>query len=130
LTTEELKSFYYSTDHYYKNGEDKGLGWCGCGEPWAAIRFLGDVLEALDDDRSDCATQEESDNRYLLPFRMCGGNVCPGLAYGYLYTLDGVGLTDHGSNIRGSWLTDKGREVLEAINNCTEEEWDKNAWDD
>ena len=132
MTKTELKDFFYSCGKHYLNGEDKGLGWCGCGEPYAALQFLGEVLEAFRvslDERDPTETREESEARYLKPSRLCGAEGNPGLAYGYLYNLDAVGLTEHGSNVRGSWLTDKGHEVLQAIKSITsEEDWD--SYDD
>lgn len=112
MDAEELSEFYY--DH---------LKWCGCGEPWAALSFLGEVLAAIDQRHPEGVSEEESHAAYMKLFEVLGMEANPGLAYGYLYSIDAYGLLEHGSTIRGSWLTAKGKEVMKAIQNCSKEEF-------
>lgn len=39
----------------------------------------------------------------------------PAMAWTYLYFLDENGLLEHGTNISGSWLTDGGEKILDAL---------------
>lgn len=34
------------------------------------------------------------------------------------YLLDWIGATDHGGSVTGAWLTDEGKELLEALSEC------------
>jgi len=73
---------------------------------------MADVLAAI-----DARWNTPLDNReaYEVIFRLLGMDERPGLAYGYLYMLDVLELTEHGGTVGGCWLTDKGKEVLTAI---------------
>lgn len=80
------------------------LGFCGCGDPEAALEFLRDTLNLLN---------KEFDERWDgMQKRFPDGP----MSWTYLYMLDDKGLTEHGSNIRGCWLTDKGKDILSALN--------------
>lgn len=74
---------------------------CGCGSPEAWAQFLLNVL-------SDPSQTRGMDD---------------GLRYFVLYTLDAMGLTEHGSSVDGWWLTEKGREVQSALLHETEDEF-------
>jgi hypothetical protein len=92
MNAKQLHDFYF---------ED--LGWCGCGDPTAAFEYLKDALTAID---NGAAAKME-----FFGIEMCG------IIWTYLYMLDAHGLTEHGFNISGCWLTDKGEDVLKAL--CT-----------
>lgn len=87
------------------------LGFCGCvgDEPIAKAR---DVMKDLDRTDDNWIRWDE------LVARHFGGDE----AYGYfvLQYLDRRGLVEHGTSIRSSWLTEKGKECLEAM------EWREN----
>lgn len=111
MTGEELEQFYY--------GE---LQWCGCGDSETALRFLGEVLAAVEA-RYPEGVDNPDPEIYRKPLELVGMEEKPGMAYGYLYTLDSHGLIEHGSSIRSSWITEKGRSVLRAI-----EAYDWSRW--
>lgn len=80
------------------------LGFCGCGDPAGALTFLRDTLNLMN---------QEFYSRYAeMQKRFPDGP----LSWSYLYMLDDKGLTEHGSNIRGCWLTEKGQTILAALN--------------
>lgn len=69
------------------------LGFCWCGSPGDVLTLIRDSLKA-----------KTADDWWKH------GDTSPA---GYLleYTMDRVGLTEHGGSVPG-WLTDKGREIL------------------
>ena len=75
------------------------LGFCGCGAEDDALDF---VLEAL-----ECF--EDRENGYGRIHALVPRN---GMGAFVLYQFDHLGLIEHGSTVRGSWLTDDGRAVL------------------
>lgn len=80
------------------------LAFCGCGDPEGALEFLRDTLNLLNkefDERCNGIKKRFPDSP---------------MSWSYLYMLDDKGLTEHGSNIRGCWLTDKGKGILAALN--------------
>lgn len=90
------------------------LGFCGCGDPEGALEFLRDTLNLLN---------KEFDERWEGMQKRFPDNP---MSWTYLYMLDDKGLTEHGSNIRGCWLTDKGKAVLELLNKYTSEQISEN----
>lgn len=82
---------------------------CGCGRPEAAAKRLRDLLalHPLFDHRAEF--------EQLVPDA--------GLQELVLYTLDHFALTEHGGSIGGSWLTDTGTDVLEALNRETSDDF-------
>lgn len=85
---------------------------CGCGDPDSAMLFVRDMLKLLEERKG---WSEEIKKE--LP--------TDGVYYFVLYMLDDKGLTEHGSSVGGSWLTDKGKEVLADIEWCIENEKDE-----
>lgn len=86
------------------------LGFCGCGNPEGALDFLRDTLNLID---------KEFDERWEGMKNRFPDNP---MSWTYLYMLDDKGLTEHGSNIRGCWLTEKGKDILTALNSFTVEQ--------
>lgn len=103
-----------------------GLGFCGCGDPEGALDLLRSVLAAIQkrSDNNDCDDHTMDDYRRDSAEidNLIGMNDRRALAFTYLYWLDELGLTEHGSNITGSWLTDKGRDILVGLNASTASE--------
>jgi hypothetical protein len=105
---EELPGFKYKDEegiiHQSKTDylATEGFGFCACGDPGDNLLYIKEILEKLD--KNDWGEYE--DRHYMFA----------------VYCLDRFGLTEHGSTVRCSWLTDKGREVLEDINWCIENE--------
>jgi hypothetical protein len=85
------------------------LDFCGCGNPNAALIFVGQVLELL---KQRKGVSEEMDK--LLP--------SDGVYYFVLYMLDNLGYTLHGGSVGSSWLSEKGEQLLEDINWCVKNE--------
>lgn len=76
---------------------------CGCGDPAEAITYIRDVLACL---------KERSDSKWKIN-RLDEVMACEGGPYWIImYWLDSQGFTEHGSNVGGSWLTQKGEEFL------------------
>ena len=108
------------------------LKWCGCGDPEGVMEFVGEVLAIL-------KQRSEDNNDHHLPYEQTNwkrhtdaltaklGDGPIGLIL--MYVLDAHGLTEHGGNVMGSWLTDKGHAVLGAIrSHLTEAFDDEAAW--
>lgn len=85
------------------------LNFCGCGDPDGAMVFVGDILKLMEDHNWYSAELNK-----LLPDERS--------RYFVLYMLDHLGLTEHGTSINCSWLTDRGKEVLTDIEWCIENE--------
>jgi len=81
------------------------LGFCGCGDPTSAMILIRDILNSI---------KEGGTDQTLFP--------SDGLYYFMLYWLDDKGFTEHGTSIHGCWLTDLGKEILNDINWCLENE--------
>jgi hypothetical protein len=87
----------HELNHFFQDDMD----WCACGMPDAAARLVLELLRA-------CPFY---DNRLrveqLLP--------CRGVEYFVLYGLASADLIEHGGSVGGSWLTEKGKEVLASL---------------
>jgi hypothetical protein len=77
---------------------------CGCGDPEAADRLVIGLLAVFADWQPD-RTQRVQE--------LIGGT--DGTQQIVLATLDQAGLTEHGGSLWGSWLTDRGKWVLWAV---------------
>ena len=92
----------YSTRKEYL--QSKFLHFCGCGDPDAVMTYIRDFLQKLD--KQDWGNYEDMPYMFLC------------------YWSDHEGLSDHGTTPRCSWLTEKGKELLNDINWCLENEKD------
>jgi hypothetical protein len=96
------------------------LGFCGCGCPDESVKYVGKALRLIQD-RADTW-----DNRTSMPFEEWKAK-CKELfktseaEYFMFYYLDSKDLTEHGGSVPG-WLTDKGRELMEDIEEIYKEE--------
>ena len=75
------------------------LKFCGCGYPEETRAYLLGILKAIKQ-RSDSDWKEDTIDQAINNPEM--------FRYFMLYVLDAMGLTEHGSNVGGSWLTEKG----------------------
>lgn len=99
------------------------LGFCGCGDPEAALEFLKSVLLAIrkrsnenrEIEESEAESQERWKRNSAALRELIGMETAPAMAWSYLYLLDSKGLLEHGGNCSGSWLTEKGEDVLDAL---------------
>jgi len=103
MTEEEARGIVYND-----------LGLCGCGEPEQVLRFVHKALELIkkrlesdwckesqaEIDQHFCSEESEKDNLFRW------------IAW---YFIDRAGLIEHGSNIRNSWLTEKGKTFLQYL---------------
>jgi hypothetical protein len=78
------------------------LGFCGCGSPDDVMGYVGSYLDDLVNNRFG----DYEDIPYMF----------------LAYWADHNGYTEHGSTVRCSWLTDKGKELLADINWCIKNE--------
>ncbi len=90
------------------------LGFCGCGAPDTALRYVRNILHAISQRCPDPHTHEE----WLAWYRTVSRpaiealfNNDPGAEYLAYYLLDDKKLTEHGGSVPG-WLTDKGKGIL------------------
>lgn len=93
----------------YLKGE---LGICSCGNPEDTLFFIRDVLQLMEDyNNSKMCWNEFYDKKEAL---VKATN--EGLTWLLWYWLDDKGLTKHGGNVSGCWLTEKGYEALQMLN--------------
>lgn len=86
--------YYDENDCFYEDAEEfiqcHILNFCGCGSPDRNIQYVYNVLKRIESNKT-----EDTDTEYFA-----------------LYTLDKLGLTEHGGSIGGSWLSEKGKQLL------------------
>ena len=111
---------------YVNKFYDETLKWCHCGDPEDVMRLMRDVLAAnewnfSEEGRKADYSVWQSKVRELL------GEIGSPLCLSYFYMLDVAGLTEHGGGlVNGGWLTDEGKELLEALRIVGDEEWSDN----
>lgn len=112
MTLEELHDWVFD-----------GLGFCGCGDPEQALEFLKSVLLAIRKRSHENGEIEESQVESLARWtrnsdalnELVGMERAPAMAWTYLYMLSDKDLLEHGGNCSGSWLTEKGEQILDAL---------------
>lgn len=80
----------------------KILGFCGCGNGDEVMKYVRDFLLSVQENRF--GSYED------IPYMFIS------------YWADHNEYTEHGTTVRCSWLTDKGKELLDDINWCIENE--------
>jgi hypothetical protein len=104
---------YFFDGLTYESAEDvlgEMIGFCGCGNPFEALKYTATVLQFI----KDCRTSDTFKDIFeIFPSE--------GLGYFVLYTLDHFKLTEHGGSVGGSWLSEKGQMLLDDINELQEE---------
>lgn len=96
------------------------LPFCGCGWPDETAKVIRDYLQIINDHTTQILSKnkEISDKAFDIrnkrfKERFGFSHECENPIFQYFaYDLDNRGLTDHGSNITGSWITDLGKIVL------------------
>lgn len=107
-------SYEYLTQDYYTEEQDdeefltgffgEAFGFCGCGCLSMSIKFVRDIL--------NCYEEDEEEGWYAPHLildkakEVCGND---NITDFILHWLDSVELTEHGSSVYGSWLTNKGK---------------------
>lgn len=93
------------------------LGFCGCGMPKTAARYVRDTLRHIE--RLKILDHKAGDyTRWAAEETALHGST--GAAYFTYYVLDAKGYLEHGGAVPG-WLTGKGRELLDYLNALPEE---------
>jgi hypothetical protein len=86
--------YYDENGCFYEDAEEfiqcHILNSCGCGSPDRNTRYVYNVLKRIE----NCKT-EDTDTEYFA-----------------LYVFDKLWLTEHGGSIGGSWLSEKGKQLL------------------
>lgn len=80
------------------------LGICGCGNPELAYKAVHEMLKRSSSKEESTITCAMDNDDASLPY-----------IYFMAYTLDTLGFLEHGSSIRCSWLTEKGEDLLKAL---------------
>ena len=88
-----MMSGFYNTTGMYEIIHELGI--CGCGRPEEAYAAVHEMLI-----RSKTGKLIEPDEPHVLYMA---------------YNLDHLGFLEHGSSIYGAWITDKGEELLTAL---------------
>ena len=88
----------------------RDLRFCGCGDPESVYGLVRDLLSLFEEKW----LKREDENHWRevsqkITDRIGGGD---GVYYAVLYLIDGADLLDHGTSIRSSWLTAKGKHYL------------------
>lgn len=88
---------------------------CGCGDPDAVLARLRDLLREIHARDEERIRSNYSAEPFPTPVLDALQKADEPSFYLWLYLFDNLGLTEHGSNARYSWLTDKGRDLLHAL---------------
>lgn len=92
------------------------LGFCGCGDPETALRYIRDLLRLIGERGPDSFAPGGMDqwNEWYKGHRAkvdAFFHDDRGAEYLAYYLLDDKGLTEHGGSVPG-WLTPKGKDIL------------------
>lgn len=98
---EEEVSYDFKWEYIWTNI----FGFCGCGSGSEMFMFIAETLEKIEENKWG----NYEDKAYMM----------------IMYWADEKGLTEHGTSVRCSWLTEKGKEVLADMKWCIENEKDE-----
>jgi len=87
------------------------LGLCGCGIPEESAAWLLSLLKMIGSKRES----PEDYERYCEKTEEVWGDTPDAMRYLILYWIDDRGWTEHGGNVRGCWLQEKGRAAMVAL---------------
>lgn len=113
-----------SRDNYTEMEDDEefltsffveAFGFCGCGCLYMSIKFTRDILNCYEDEEDWCSPHLNLDKAK----EVCGND---NITDFILHWLDFCELTDHGSSVYGSWLTDKGKALRGYLKKVVKEE--------
>lgn len=95
------------------------MGFCDCGNSKGVSFMIRDILRAIENRTNNYDTMDTK-KAYELFYKELEKNLGfnkDSIAFEFiLHILNSVDVLEHGSSIKGSWLTDYGREVLCAFN--------------
>lgn len=113
-----------SQDYYYTEIDDEeflksffveAFEFCGCGCLSMSINFVRDILNCYEDEEGLSSPHLNLDKAEGV----CGNDNITDFV---LHWLDTVELTEHGSSVYGSWLTDKGKALRDYLKKAILEE--------
>lgn len=84
------------------------LGFCGCGDPEAAIKIIYELIKIQHDRRNKSNDYKEYKSKVN---KLITGNI-ESVADILLYIINNAELLEHGTSVGCSWLTDKGKEFI------------------
>lgn len=119
--TENGPAGYYDDEGTYWGDEPldyilrKVFGFCGCGDPEAAGRYIRDGLQDVADNTTWVRAKGYEYDTYTWKI------ADEGERYFLWYVLDQTGLTEHGGSVPG-WLSVEGLDVLHDLNMIFTEE--------
>ena len=123
-------SYIDQNEVHHDNAQDfimAMLGFCGCGRPEDALKFLRDSLKSIDF-HTVMITRSLSEGFGVSNIEYCQWKdlvmqlFCnEGIAYFTYYVLEEKGLTEHGVGVPG-WLTKEGKYLLEDLNELLKED--------
>lgn len=116
------------------------FNFCGCGYPDAMDKLIQTFLNIIGNEDYDIIIGKYKETFDIDVYNLKSGddapypNMYPDLFFFALYQLDALGLTEHGGNIFGAWLSDKGALCKDILNVCDEfdeamEEYNKESGD-
>jgi len=108
--TDEVGIYYEDAESFIATGI---LGFCGCGCPDDALYYVRDCLHHVNEIKEKVWENKITFEEHQANGKKIFSSV--GAEYFAYYFLDNKELTEHGSSVPG-WLTQKGIEVLEDIN--------------
>lgn len=85
-----------------------GFGFCGCGDPLLAMQFIYDRLVLLNDPQEEFDTGIEQNNPGWY-------DTDEPSHWFFMYWAEKAELAEHGTSVRGAWLTPKGHRVRDDI---------------
>lgn len=93
------------------------LDMCGCGRPECSYELIRKILTIRSEWQNNKLSYEEVKERYKSDLNLDtdNDNHCGTLQF-ILYILDANGLVEHGTSIRGCWLTELGEMYLKVLN--------------
>jgi hypothetical protein len=96
---------------------------CGCGVPDEALCRIRDILACIDRRRGvDVEAWKACDEELE---HLVGGDIPGWLLW---YWMEGYGWLEHGTGVKGSWLTGAGHDLLEMLNEWIEAGKPKEDW--
>lgn len=95
----DIQAFFYNE-----------FGACGCSDLEAMINVVKDLLEWMSENIMERQGYE----------KLFNGNV--GVFYLLAGRLDSLGFSEHGTSIRCAWITEKGKEFLNALKTISAEQ--------
>ena len=94
-------SYLNEADYFYI----REMEMCGCGRPESVHKMLNDILTANCDDHPNIIDHKKAIDVISKDLES---------AYEFImHVLENKGMTEHGGSVYGSWITDKGKHMVE-----------------